>query len=118
MAEDLDGRRSQTKALAKKTGMTVLLKGAIDVVSDGEEIRLNRTGNPGMSVGGTGDVLAGLCAGLLAKGASPFHAARIAAFTCGAAGDLAFDSYSYGLVATDLFETVPLVLRRSLDSFI
>jgi len=117
MAEDLEGREAQTKALAKKTGMTVLLKGAVDVVSDGTEVRLNRTGNPGMSVGGTGDVLAGLCAGLLAKGAIPFHAARIAAFTCGSAGDLAFDSYSYGLVATDLFETVPLVLRRSLDNF-
>jgi ADP-dependent NAD(P)H-hydrate dehydratase / NAD(P)H-hydrate epimerase len=118
VSEDIEGRKAQTKALAEKTGMTVLLKGVVDVVSDGHEIRLNRTGNPGMSVGGTGDILAGICVGLLAKGATPFHAARIAAFTCGSAGDLAFDKYSYGLVATDMFETVPLVLRRSLDSFI
>jgi NAD(P)H-hydrate epimerase len=118
VAADIEGRMAQTKALAAKTGMTVILKGAVDIVSDGKEIKLNRTGNPGMSVGGTGDVLAGICLGLLAKGTEPFHAARIAAFTCGSAGDLAFGTQSYGLVATDLLDTIPMVLRRSLDGFI
>jgi NAD(P)H-hydrate epimerase len=118
VAGDIEGRKAQTKALAAKTGMTVILKGAVDIVSDGREVRLNRTGNPGMSVGGTGDILAGICVGLLAKGAEPFQAARMAAFTCGSAGDMAFSKHSYGLVATDLFDTIPLVLRHSLDSFI
>ncbi len=53
-----------------------------------------------MSVGGTGDVLAGITAGLLAKKAVPFNAARISAFINGSAGDLAFEKNSYGLVAT------------------
>ena len=118
LAADLEGRAEQCKALASRTGMTVLLKGAVDIVTDGREVRLNRTGNPGMSVGGTGDVLAGICAGLLAKGATPFHAARIGAFTNGSAGDLAFDEYSYGLLATDVMEKVPLVMRKSLDNFV
>ncbi|QLH75383.1 MAG: NAD(P)H-hydrate dehydratase [Methanomassiliicoccales archaeon] len=116
--QDLDGRSGQAKDLAKRTGMTVLLKGPVDIVSDGVDIKFNRTGNPGMSVGGTGDVLAGICAGLLAKGTSPYHAARMAAFICGAAGDMVFEERSYGLVATDLFDAVPKVLRRSLDNFI
>ncbi|OPY31500.1 MAG: putative carbohydrate kinase [Methanomassiliicoccales archaeon PtaU1.Bin124] len=117
LASDLDSRAEQCRELAKRTGITVLLKGAVDIVTDGKEIRLNRTGNPGMSVGGTGDVLAGICAGLLAKGVPPFHAARIGAFTNGAAGDLAFDDCSYGLLATDVIENVPLVMRKSLDNF-
>ena len=58
----------------------MLLKGALDIVSDGERVRFNKTGNAGMTVGGTGDVLAGICAGLLAKGMDPFMAARVAAY--------------------------------------
>ncbi len=48
-------------------GITVLLKGVIDIISDGAEVRANRTGNAGMTVGGTGDVLAGLTGALFAK---------------------------------------------------
>lgn len=117
LAADLEGRVEQCVQLANRTGMTVLLKGSVDVITDGKEVRLNRTGNAGMSVGGTGDVLAGICAGLLAKGTLPFQAARIGAFTSGAAGDLAFDEFSYGLLATDVVEKVPLVMRKALDNF-
>ncbi len=118
LPEDLDRREAKVRSLAERIGMTVVLKGAIDIVSDGKGVRLNKTGNAGMTVGGTGDVLAGLCAGLLAKGMDAYKAARIAAFTSGAAGDFAFETHSYGLLATDVIEQVPHVLSRSLDRFL
>jgi len=67
-----------------------------------------------MTVGGTGDVLAGIVGGLLAKKVSPFNAARIGAFTNGYAGDLAFRDKSYGMVATDVVEKIPEVLKEFL----
>jgi ADP-dependent NAD(P)H-hydrate dehydratase / NAD(P)H-hydrate epimerase len=67
-----------------------------------------------MSVGGTGDALAGETAALLAKHVAPYDAARIAAYTNGAAGDLAFDRLGYSLMATDVIECIPEVVRRSL----
>lgn len=118
LPEEPDRREDKVMKLAARVGMTVVLKGAIDIISDGKDVRLNKTGNAGMTVGGTGDVLAGLCAGLLAKGMEPFKAARIATFTTGAAGDLAFETNSYGLLATDIIEQVPRVLSRSLDRFL
>jgi len=113
--QDMDSRMESAKRLAAETGWTVLLKGRVDLITDGHAVKLNRTGNPGMSVGGTGDVLAGITAGLLAKKVTPFNASRISAFINGSSGDLAFEKNSYGLVATDLLERIPQVLRRSLS---
>jgi NAD(P)H-hydrate epimerase len=110
--EDLDGRARMVKEAASKLKMTVLQKGPVDVISDGRFVKLNRTGNDAMTVGGTGDVLTGLVAGLIAQKATPFAAARIGAFTAGLAGDLAFEEKSYGLLATDVIDKIPLVLRR------
>jgi len=117
LPRDLEERASVVREAAERIQMTVLVKGMIDVVSDGERVKFNRTGNPGMSVGGTGDVLAGICAGLLAKGVQPFDAGRIAAFTNGAAGDLAFNDRCYGLLATDVIDNIPAVMCRALDRF-
>ncbi|UCE45939.1 MAG: NAD(P)H-hydrate dehydratase [Methanobacteriota archaeon] len=110
-------RGERVKEGATKLRATILLKGQVDVISDGTYIKLNRTGNNALAVGGTGDVLTGLVASLIAQGAQPFHAARIGAFAMGLAGDLAFEEKSYGLVATDVIEKIPIVLRRyELDS--
>lgn len=98
--------------LAKRTGFTVLLKGHIDLITDGTHVKWNRTGNAGMTVGGTGDVLTGIVGALLAKGVSPYNAARIGAFANGFAGDLAFEERRWGLVATDVLEALPAVLQR------
>ncbi len=100
--------------LASKTGFTVLLKGKIDLISDGQQTKKNHTGNSGMTVGGTGDVLAGLVGGLLAKGASPFASARMGAFLCGAAGDVAFEKLGYSMMATDIIEEVGMVMKGCL----
>jgi len=99
---------------AKSLGATILLKGPVDIVSDGARLKFNYTGNPGMTVGGTGDVLCGVTAGLIAKGMSPFDAARLAAFANGAAGDLAFEAKSYGLTSVDVADNLGYVLRKFL----
>src|SRR3989442_11374862 len=89
-----DERAEIVREAAKAFGATILLKGHIDIVTDGARGKFNYTGNPGMTVGGTGDVLCGVVAGLMSKGMSPFDAARLAAFTNGYAGDLAFKGKS------------------------
>jgi NAD(P)H-hydrate epimerase len=65
-----------------------------------------------MTVGGTGDVLAGIIGSLLSKGVESFNAIRIAAFLNGEAGNKAFAKKSYGLLATDIIEEIPSVLKK------
>jgi len=113
-SEDIDKRIELVEEAAARLGLTIVLKGPVDVISDGDYTKLNRTGNNAMTVGGTGDVLTGIIAGVLAQHASPFAAGRIGAFTAGVAGDLAFEEKSYGLLATDVIAKVPLVIRRYL----
>ena len=114
LSGDLEERAHVASEFARRTGFTILLKGPQDVVTDGERVKVTRGGNAGMTVGGTGDVLAGLTGGLLAKHATPFDAARIAAFTSKYAGDLAFEDLSYGFTSQDVADRVPRVLKRFL----
>jgi len=99
---------------AKKLGAVVLLKGSVDVISDGKVTRYNWTGNPGMTVGGTGDVLTGLTGGYVAMGAEPFHAACASAFINGAAGDRVYKEKGYHLLPEDLVEEIPYVVEGCL----
>jgi NAD(P)H-hydrate epimerase len=108
-AEDWHERAALVESFAAEIGQTLLVKGPYDVVSDGERTRVGRTGNPGMTVGGTGDVLAGVT-GALACVQDPLDAAAIAAYTVGSVGDRVVDDRGYGLVATDLLEEIPSVL--------
>jgi NAD(P)H-hydrate epimerase len=108
---DLRARSKEVKSLAEKTGAIILLKGNTDVISDGNRVKLNRTGNPGMTVGGTGDVLSGIIAGLLAQGVDAFRAAVGGAFISGAAGDLAAEELGYHLTPTDVLEQIPKVMN-------
>ncbi len=103
-----------TNELAERLGAVILLKGATDEISDGRRTRLNRTGTPAMTGAGTGDVLAGVTAALLSKGVTPFDSACLAAYICGKAGEYAFTEKSYGLIATDVIEEIPHVLRDGL----
>lgn len=100
--------------VASRMGATVLLKGRTDTITDGTVTRLNRTGSPGMTSAGTGDVLAGCVAGLMSKGLGGFDAACLGAYICGRAGEMAFSERSYGLIATDVAEHIPDVLREGL----
>jgi hydroxyethylthiazole kinase-like uncharacterized protein yjeF len=110
----LDERKKNVENWAKKLGVVILLKGPIDVVSNGEVTKLNDIHNPAMTVGGTGDVLAGIVGALLSKGIEPFNAARIGVFINGAAGNNAFEKKSYGLIATDVIEEIPHILKKYL----
>jgi hydroxyethylthiazole kinase-like uncharacterized protein yjeF len=85
---------------------TILLKGPIDIISDGERVRFNRTGTPLMTVGGTGDVLAGITAGLFCQ-VSGFEAACIAAYANGKAGMALEKIRSGGMLASDLVDRIP-----------
>ena len=104
-----DGREQladQISDFAADLGHTLLVKGAHDIISDGETTRISRTGNPGMTVGGTGDVLAGVVGALLAT-EEPRSAAAVGAYVTGRAGDLAADAVGDSLVATDLLDRLP-----------
>jgi NAD(P)H-hydrate epimerase len=101
----------EVQRTAARLGAMVLLKGAVDVVSDGKRVKLNFTGNPGMTVGGTGDVLSGIAGAFLAQKADCFEAAVAAAFVNGAAGDFVFEKKGPHMVATDLIEHIPNVLN-------
>jgi NAD(P)H-hydrate epimerase len=109
-ADDPGERAALVRSFADEIGHTLLVKGAVDVVSDGDAVRLNRTGNPGMTVGGTGDVLAG-AVGALAAVTDSFHAAAVGVYANGLAGDATADEMGYGLVATDLIDRLPEAMR-------
>ena len=110
-SRDMKVRLNEVRGFASRSGGVVLLKGHTDVVSDGMRVKLNNTGNPGMTVGGTGDVLSGIVAGLLAQGVDGFRAAVAGAFINGAAGDFAEEQLGYHLTATDLLEHIPKVMN-------
>jgi NAD(P)H-hydrate epimerase len=114
LPESVNGKAELVKKYAKKFNLTVILKGPTDIISDGTNLKLNRSGNPGMTVGGTGDVLAGIVGGLLAKELSPYNAARVGAFVNGYSGDLAFNELKYSMVATDVVEKIPRTLNEFL----
>ncbi|TKX74051.1 NAD(P)H-hydrate dehydratase [Halorubrum sp. GN11_10-6_MGM] len=109
-ADDPNERAELVSEFAAEIGHTLLVKGAVDVVADGGDVRLNRTGNPGMTVGGTGDVLAGTV-GALAAVTDHFRAAAVGAYAVGRAGDAAAEANGAGLVATDLPDRLPEAMR-------
>lgn len=98
------------------TGQTVvLLKGDQTVVANGHQYSLNTTGNPGMATGGTGDVLTGIVAALVAQGLSAWQGARLGAHLHGLAGDLAAgDKGQISLIASDLIDYLPLAFESYL----
>jgi NAD(P)H-hydrate epimerase len=109
--QDVTSRAEVVEKFAKKTGSVILLKGAVDIISDGKQTAMNKTGNPYMTTGGTGDVLTGICGGLLAQGVPPFRAACASAYITGKAGDLAAKEKGPGLLATDIIEKIPEVIK-------
>ncbi len=101
------------KAVAKKFGIITVLKGANTVISDGNQVYVNRTGNAGMARGGSGDLLAGMIAGFVAQGYELMQAAVIAVYLHGAAGDRAAAMHSVtGMTPTDMIEILPSLLSE------
>jgi len=97
---------------AKKLRTTILLKGQLDLISNGEEIALNRTGSFYMTKGGMGDTLAGICGAFLSRGVDPLTAAEAAAYINGKAGEIAISKFKEGVTSTDLINEIPNVLPK------
>jgi len=108
---DLNTKSEIVRKKAKELGMTILLKGYPDIISDGEKIYLNYTGSPYMAVGGTGDTLAGICGALMARKIPPLISALAGAYLNGQAGELAAQKFRDGLLATDVIEFIPEVIK-------
>lgn len=107
------GNRMESAAkCAEDLGCILLLKGHETCITDGQTGILNRTGNPGMAVGGSGDVLAGIIVSLLGQGIPPLEAAACGAWLHGAAGDVcAAQMGQYGMLPTDLLNILPRLMK-------
>ena len=103
-------RISNIQKCAKQYRIVILLKGWIDIISDGERVGINRTHNCAMTVGGTGDILTGIVAGLLTK-VKPFEASLLGSYFNGVAGNLAYKRIGLHLAATDLLEHLPAAMK-------
>lgn len=107
-----DDRMASAGAFASEFGCVLLLKGHRTCVMDGVTGYVNRTGNSGMAVGGSGDVLAGILTGLLGQGIEPLKAAACAAWLHGTAGDLcASELGQYAMLPTDMLSALPRLLK-------
>jgi len=115
LPKNLEQRAEKVHKTARKLGATILLKGSVDVISDGKRVKFNFTGNPGMTVGGTGDVLSGIVGTFLAQGADPFEAAVAGAFINGAAGDFVRSEKGYHMIPTDILEWIPRVMDNPMS---
>ncbi len=100
------------RSIAMDLHLSVVVKGRIDYVSSEEgQVETNNTGNAGMTVGGSGDVLAGVIASFMAQGLEGFDAARAGVYINGKAGDLLFKQKGYCYSASDLAMTLPYAIR-------
>ena len=105
-------RITDAKAFAANNEVILLLKGHRTVITDGKDCYINQTGNPGMAVGGSGDVLAGMIAALLGQGIVPLQAAACSAWLHGAAGDICEKEIGqYGMLPSDMLQVLPRLLK-------
>lgn len=113
VAEIQKDRAGIAARFAKEYGVITVLKGHGTVVTDGRSLYTNRTGNPGMATAGSGDVLTGAIAALLAQGLAPFDAARLGVYLHGLGGDLAAKELGeISVTAEDILERIPAAIRK------
>ncbi|GFN41984.1 MAG: NAD(P)H-hydrate dehydratase [Thaumarchaeota archaeon] len=109
--ENQKQRISMVEKFARKHGITILLKGQTDVVSDGKTTYLNPKKIPAMTVGGTGDVLSGLVAGILSKNRNALESAAAATYINGLAGKLVQKKLGLHMTSMDLIDAIPQVMK-------
>lgn len=109
--DDFEERIALAKQAASKYYAVVLLKGPVDVVTDGRTTITNNTGSPFMTKGGFGDTLAGIVGALLGRGVGMIEAAHVGAYINGKAGEQAANKSGEGVAATDIFEFIPKVIK-------
>src|SRR3990167_3272564 len=108
--DNMEARLAGAKQAAFKYKAVVLLKGPVDIITNGMSTITNNTGTPFMTKGGTGDVLAGILGAILARGVDCIQAAHAAAYINGKAGELASEKMGEGLAASDMFRFIPKVI--------
>jgi NAD(P)H-hydrate epimerase len=96
---------------ARENSVTILLKGATDIISDGKKTFLNTKLTPAMTVGGTGDVLSGIVASMLSRNRNPLESSAAASFVNGMAAKVVQRKVGLHMVASDLFDAIPIVLK-------
>jgi NAD(P)H-hydrate epimerase len=112
-----DRNQAVKEFIKRHPACTLVLKGHRTIVADNQNIYTNTTGNPGMASAGTGDVLTGLIAGLLAQGLTTFEAAQLGTYLHGLAGDLASaEKGEVSMIATDILEKLPEAFKLYLKS--
>ena len=104
-------RITLVEKFAKKHSVTILLKGPTDIISNGAKTYLNPTNTSGMTVGGTGDILSGIIAGMLARNRDTLESAVISAYFNGLAGKMTQKKLGYHMTATDLLDNLPDVMK-------
>lgn len=104
-------RITLVERFAKEHQTTILLKGATDVISNGNQTYINPKNLASMTVGGTGDVLSGLVAGLLSKNRNPIESAAAASYVNGMAGKLAQKKHGFHILATDLIDNISASMK-------
>ena len=112
VGNNINERVDAVKNFAREYSVTILLKGHIDVISDGERIAINTSGTTAMTKAGFGNTLAGILSAYLARKVDGFTAACAAAFVNGKAGELASKRLSEGILPTDLIEFIPEVIKK------
>ncbi len=110
--DNAQDRRVAAESFARDYGCILLLKGYGTVITDGSRTYINPTGNPGMAVGGSGDVLAGIIVSLIGQGIDPLDAAACGAWLHGAAGDVcAAEIGQYGMLPTDMVQALARLMK-------
>lgn len=109
--ERIEDAYGSLESFAAETDAVVVSKGADDEILTGERRYANEAGSPAMTVAGTGDLLAGVVCSMLGRGLDPVDAARLGPWIAGRAGVLTAEKYGSGMVATDVLERIPAVLR-------
>ena len=108
----INNRVTDAENLAKSLGCVLVLKGHETVITDGNTVYINQTGNPGMAVGGSGDVLAGVITALIGQGIPSLEAAAVGAWLHGAAGDIcAKEIGQYGMLPSDMLQVLPRLMK-------
>ena len=112
--EEVDKNIMEFHQITRTISGSVILKGQYDLILSKTRFKINKSGNAGMTVGGTGDALSGISAALLSQGLNSFDAACLAAFINGLAGDMAFEVKGNGFSATDLVSYIGNVIKDGL----
>ncbi|WP_263641027.1 ADP-dependent NAD(P)H-hydrate dehydratase [Methanobrevibacter arboriphilus] len=103
---------SVLQGITRNINGTLVLKGKYDLIFNGISFRINRTGNSGMTVGGTGDSLAGIATSLLSQGLNSYDAGALATYLNGKAGDFAKEQYGNGFLASHLSEFLGILMEN------